>query len=328
MNKKRLTLIAALLLCLYALVACEPETVTETVEVTRVVTEQIEVEGETVEVTRVVVEERVDVVTATPGVRGNTAADTVAASQPAERLIIKNGRMEITVMDTDEATESAALRAQEFGGYVLSQQIWEGDGGFRYAQLSLAVPVAQFENALRAFRTLGSVTHENASGQDVTEEYVDLDSRLGNLQATQTRLRSFLDQATNVTETLAIDRELRQIEEELELIQGRMTYLAGRAAFSTIDLTLNPLIPTPTPSPSPTPTPLPTAEVWRPGDTAQLAAVQLQETAQDTADFTIFYAISCGPWLVAFAFLGWLLWWLRRLVRRVRPIPAMPVNES
>jgi hypothetical protein len=212
------------------------------------------------------------------------------------------------------------LRAQEFGGYVLSQQIWDGDRGYRYAQLSVAVPVAQFENAMRAFRTLGSVTNETASGQDVTEEYVDLDSRLGNLQATQTRLRSFLDQATNVTETLAIDRELRQIEEELELIQGRMTYLAGRAAFSTIDLTLNPVVPTPTPSPTPTATPLPTAEIWRPGDTAQLAAVQLQETAQDTADFTIFYGISCGPWLVAAVFLGWLLWRLRRLVRRVRPV--------
>lgn len=334
MNRKRLAFIIALLLCLYALVACEPQEVVRRVElpvqVTRVVTEFVEVEGEAVEVTRVVVETSETVVTATPAAVGaRVGEDFSAANQPAERLIIKNGTMEVTVTDTDEAVESAALRIQGFGGYILNQQIWDGDDGYRYAQLSLGVPVEQFENAMRAFRTLGAVTNETASGEDVTEEYVDLDSRLGNLQATQLRLRSFLEQATNVTETLAIDRELREIEEELEVIQGRMTYLAGRAAYSTINLTLNPLVPTPTATPSPTPTPLPTAEVWRPGDTAQLAAVALQETAQDTADFTIFYGISCGPWLVVFGLLGLVGWRLWRWFRRVRPIPTLSgTNEE
>ena len=133
MNKKRFAFIAVLLLSLYILAACQPQEAVREVEVTRVVTETITEGGEEVEVTRVVTEEIIEVVTATPGVRSGPADDTVAASQPAERLIIKNGTMEITVMDTDEAAQSAALRAQEFGGYVLSQQIWDGDRGYRYA---------------------------------------------------------------------------------------------------------------------------------------------------------------------------------------------------
>src|SRR5688572_12450923 len=112
MNKKRFAFIVALLLCLYALVACQPQETVREVEVTRVITEQVEVEGEVVEVTRIVAETSEVVVTATPGVRSGAADDTAAASQPAERLIIKHGTMAITVMDTDEAAQSAVLRAQ------------------------------------------------------------------------------------------------------------------------------------------------------------------------------------------------------------------------
>ena len=98
-------------------------------------------------------------------------------------------------------------------------------------------------------------------------------------------------------ETLKVNDELKSVEEEIAVIQGRLNYLGNRAAFSTIDLNIQPWIPTPTPSPTPTatptatPTPLPTPETWRPADTAKVAGVELQESAQDTADFFIYYSM-------------------------------------
>ncbi|MCL4261757.1 MAG: DUF4349 domain-containing protein [Anaerolineae bacterium] len=299
MNAKRLIgpvfLLACLMLILIACGAAEgPQA--QMVEVTRVVTETV---VETVQVEGEVVVVAEDGMAATPEPIG-TAVHQTAQQQ---RLIIKNGHMTITVEDTETAVNQATDTAVQLGGYIISQQVWD-DGAYRFATMRLAVPVLRFEDALRAFRTLGTVTNEAASGEDVTDQYVDLQSRLDNLIATRDRLRTFLDQATTVEEALRINEELKVVEEEIAVIQGRLNYLGDRAAFSTVDLTLNPWIPTPTPSPTPTNTPIPTAQAWHPGNTVQLAAVDLQETAQGTADFGIYYGIVCGPWLVFFGLVG------------------------
>ena len=304
MNAKRLAW-TALLLLMAALViaACaglQPEAVVvETVvEVTRVITETVIEEGQAVEVTRLV---EVEV-----GAQGTPAA-TASASQPAapqQRLIIKDGRITMITTDTETAVNSATQLVVELGGYIISQRVYDDDQGYRYATMRLAVPVTQFENGMRALRKLGTVTDESASGEDVTDEFVDLNSRLANLEATRDRLRSFLDQAENVEQALEVNEELKKIEEEIAVIQGRINFLRDRAAFSTIDLNIQPWIPTPTPSPTPTSTPLPTPDSWRPGDTAETARVQLQNTAQDAADFTIYNSIVCGPWLLLLLLLG------------------------
>jgi hypothetical protein len=310
MNAKRLIgpvfLLACLLLMLIACQSAEPMMVEVTRVVTETIVETVQLEGAAVEVTRVVVETVVvaeDAMATAPQPIG-TAVHQTAQQQ---RLIIKNGHMTITVEDTETAVNQATDTAVQLGGYIISQQVWD-DGVYRFATMRLAVPVLRFEDALRAFRALGTVTNEAASGDDVTDQYVDLQSRLDNLIATRDRLRTFLDQATTVEEALRINEELKQVEEEIAVIQGRLHYLADRAAFSTIDLTLNPWIPTPTPSPTPTNTPIPTAQAWHPADTVKLAAVDLQETAQGTADFGIYYGIVCGPWLVFFGLVGLAVW--------------------
>ncbi len=313
------------------LYACQAETVVEQVEVTRVITETVVEEGEAIEVTRIVLVEDAQsaevpaeeesaeegsLLAATPApTRGETAAS--AASQ--QRLIIKDGRLTVVVDDTETAVNMATNLTVELGGYIISQNIHDDPQGYRFATIRLAVPVTQFEVAMRDLRGLGQVTNESSSGTDVTDEFVDLNSRMTNLQLTRDRLRSFLDQATNVAETLAVNEELKQVEEEIALIQGRINFLRDRSAFSTIDLTINPWIPTPTATatatatPTPTATPLPTAEVWRPGDTAVVAAVQLQDTAQNTADFFIFNGIVCGPWLLFLLLVAFPSW---RLAQR------------
>ena len=240
-----------------------------------------------------------------------------------QRLIIKDGDMTVVVMDTEAVLEDAIELAVELGGYVISQQIWDDSAGYRFATVQLGVPVDRFEEAMRTLRTYGSVTNESASGQDVTDEYVDLNSRLGNLLATQERLRSFLESADEVAEILAINEELKKIEEELEIVQGRITYLADRAAVSTIDLTINPLIPTPTP------TPLPTPYEWRPGDTAHTAFVNLENSAAFAADFTIYNGITCGPWLLLTGIVSYFFWRiLRWRTRRGTALAGEPVSSD
>jgi hypothetical protein len=361
----RLT-VMVLLLSIGAIIgACQPEEVVQEVqvEVTRVITETITEEGETVEVTRVVTEEVIVEVPAEEPMEEeagsgfdaeepapDTDIETLAESETerpnsnaqTQRLIIKDGNMTLVVMETDAVLEDAIDLAVDLGGYVISQRIWDNEAGFRFATVTLGVPVDRFEEAMRSLRTFGAVTDESASGQDVTDEYVDLNSRLGNLLATQERLRSFLESADEVAEILAINEELKKIEEELEIVQGRMTFLADRAAVSTINLTINPWIPTatpsptststptPTPTPTYTPTPLPTPDDWLPGNTAQTALVSLRNTSTSTADFLIYNGITCGPWLLLTGLVSFLFW--RILLWRTRrdetPLAGEPAGSD
>jgi len=102
----------------------------------------------------------------------------------AERMIIKNAEMELLVADTDVALDSITLLVADYGGYIISNHTWF-EGEFKLATVRLGVPSQEFENVLRRLRGLSiQVLNEVVSGEDVTDQYVDLQSRLTNLQAT------------------------------------------------------------------------------------------------------------------------------------------------
>ena len=108
-------------------------------------------------------------------------------------MIIKNADIEILVSDAGLALDRVTQLATDEGGYVLSTQTsYEGD--LQHANLQMAVPAAQFEITLNQLRRLGNkVLRENTTGQDVSAEYTDLQSRLNNLEATAARVRTFID---------------------------------------------------------------------------------------------------------------------------------------
>jgi hypothetical protein len=104
---------------------------------------------------------------------------------------------------------------------------------------------------LDELRSLGEkVTTDSISGQDVTEEYVDLKSRERNLRATEESLLRLYDRAENVEEALSIQRELTGVRGEIELVQGRIKYLDQRSTYSQITLNIQPVTSPPPPRPT------------------------------------------------------------------------------
>lgn len=262
-----------------------------------------------------------------------SAAGPVTDFQPqtTQRLIIKDAALDLEVDDTDRTIDSVTQVAGDMQGYIISQRVWYDDEA-KFATITLAVPVQAFENALRRLRGLATrVMNESASGEDVTDQYVDLQSRLRNLEATRDRVRSFLDQATSVEEALEVNRQLSDIEDEIEQVQGRINYLRDRAAFSTITVNLNPILPTPTPTLTPTPTPTPTPEAWRPGETAQEATGVLVRIVQGLVELLIWLVIVLGPFIVVcYVLLQGALWLGKRYKRgRQRQAPrAAPAKTE
>ncbi len=230
--------------------------------------------------------------------------------------VIKNADIRLLVQDTDRALDGVTQTVADVQGYVVSSRTWyqEYHGtNFKYATLTIAVPVDQFENALRRLRSLAiRVLDENASGQDVTEQYVDLQSQVTNLEATRDRIKSFLDQATTVDDVLRINLELDRVEAQIEQLKGQMNYLSNRAAFSTITINLEPELPkiVATATPTATPTPLAALGPWDPGKTTQRAANTLLTAYRWIVDAMIWIFVAVVPISGPPILLVWLVVWL------------------
>jgi hypothetical protein len=193
----------------------------------------------------------------------------------------------------------------------------------KYSTITIGVPVDQFERALQRFRDLAiRVLDENASGEDVTDQYVDLQSQLQNLEATRARVQDFLKDAKTVDEALRINQQLSELEGEIAQIKGRMNYLEDRSSFSTITVNLEPelpiLTPTPIPTITPTSTPRPTATPipWVPGETFGEAKTTVVSAYQGIINFLIWLVVVIIPVLAPFALVVWGVW---KLLNRNKP---------
>jgi hypothetical protein len=241
-------------------------------------------------------------------------AAPVPVAYRANRMLIRNGELSLLVSDVDRAVDRVTQAATDSFGYILTSRTWY-EGEFKHATITIGVPSEEFENTLRRLRGLAlKVLDENTSGTDVTDEYVDLESRLRNLEATEARIREFLEKARTVKEALEVNAQLSQITGEIEQVKGRMNYLRDRAAYSTITVQLLPDVPpvTPTPTatitPVPTPTPTPTPVIWRPNETFQSAKRVLGSGLRALGDALIWIVVVAGP----FALLAALVLWLSR----------------
>ena len=242
---------------------------------------------------------------------GNPSGENTVV-QNTNRKIIKNADVRLLVKDTEVAVNRSTQIISDLGGYLVSSRIWYQDyygNNLMYATLTLGIPVDEFERALTRMRELSiRVLDETASGEDVTEQYVDLQSQLTNLEATRARIQEFLTDAKTVDEALRINQELSNIEAQIEQIKGQMNYISDRSAFSTITVNFEPefpiLTPTPTPTAYPTATPIP----WKPGDTFNDAKGTVTVAYQGIANFLIWLVVVILPIILPPALILWALW--------------------
>jgi Domain of unknown function (DUF4349) len=219
-------------------------------------------------------------------------------AQDFDRKIVKTAELGIRANEVRDAAAKAQQVAAGYGGSVLSSQI-EGDGSVS-ADLVLLIPSPEFEAALDELRGLGKkVTTDTVRGEDVTEEFVDLESRERNLLAAEQSLLELYDRAQSVNAALSIQRELTLVRGEIEQVQGRIKYLENRTASSQISLSIQPV-----PHPGP-PTPAwsaarVVAQAW----SASLTVLQALATV-------ILSALVFGWWLIPVLAAG-LVWWKRR----------------
>jgi hypothetical protein len=235
--------------------------------------------------------------------------------QPAfERLIIRTANLSLQVEDVAATEAAITARADELGGYVVSVETSGTDDNLS-TSIQFRVPAEEFDTALADTEALAErILSRSISGDDVTEEFVDLDARLRNLEATEERLLTLLSQADTVEAALAVSSSLTEVQGQIEQVRGRMQYLQQSAALSTITVRL---------SVEPAPPPIVDEDGWQPGVVAQQALRALVFFGQALANLAIVLLVFTPVWL-PFVLLG--LWLLRRHRRRPQntPPPAAP----
>lgn len=175
---------------------------------------------------------------------GDSYTEESAAIAATERLVIQNVDMSIVVADPKARMEEIADMAVAMGGFVVSSNLYQSSYGpneivVPEGRMTVRVPSERLDEALETIKEGAvDVNYENRSGEDVTSQYVDLQSRLKAKQAAEEKLLEFLDDATNTEETLSVYVQLQQIQSEIEVLKGQIKYYEESAALSAISIQL------------------------------------------------------------------------------------------
>jgi hypothetical protein len=160
-------------------------------------------------------------------------------SKPSNQKVIYQAELSIRVKNFNQTLQNIEDLANKYGGYIAESNVSREGKEQLNGNITIRIPQDNFREFLKD--TEGQATEviqRNIKGLDVTEEYVDLESRMKSKRAVEERLLSFMKNATKTEDLLKISQDLAPVQEEIETIQGRMKYLQNQTTFSTVTISL------------------------------------------------------------------------------------------
>jgi hypothetical protein len=241
------------------------------------------------------------------------SVDSAEANQPAaDRLVIRTANLSIVVHDPAESAKEISSLADELGGFVVSSNVYEttfsdvGVSAVR-ASITIRVPADSLDEALdRIEQGATEVQSRSVSGEDVTQQYTDLQSRLRNLEAAEAQLREIMASASKTEDVLAVYNQLVQIRGQIETVKGQIQYYEQSASLSAITVDLIPDVAA---------QPLQIGG-WHPEGTAKNALTAMLRTLRFLGDAAIWLVICVLPIGLLFGIPGYFV--VRGVVRRRR----------
>jgi len=168
--------------------------------------------------------------------RASRTASQITGFVPSGRQVIRTASLITTVRDVDEAARTLTDIAESNGGFVANSTLIHQHPS--YGTFELRIPVTQFTRALDAIDRVGEVRERQFRGQDVSEEFVDLQARVRNLERHEHQLLTFMDRATKVVDLMAIEQELARVRGQIEQLTGRLRFINNQVDLATVSVTL------------------------------------------------------------------------------------------
>lgn len=153
----------------------------------------------------------------------STAADTVVTPHKSDFLIY-TAQMTMAVYQVGPGLEAVEQIAKDLGGYLSVRND---------TSITIRVPRGSFDEAIRRIGLTGDVVHKEISAEDITDKYVDMESRLRNAKAMRDRLQDLLQRAA-VKEAIEIQAQLGKVTEEIEVLEGQLKLMRDKIAYSSI----------------------------------------------------------------------------------------------
>ena len=162
-----------------------------------------------------------------------------AESDVIKKKIIKDGRLGMDVKNLSASKTNIDTIVRNLGGYYDNESLSNNDYATAY-DLKIRIPSDKFEILIAKIESgEGEVSYKEIDARDVTEEFIDLETRLGNKQKYLTRYQELLRNAKNIKEILDIEEKIRVLEEEIESTTGRLKYLNDQVNYSTLELNIS-----------------------------------------------------------------------------------------
>lgn len=163
-----------------------------------------------------------------------------AAEINSDRMIIHTAHLEIQVKDFNKTQLNLEDKVKEYGGYIVESNVYRESDEHIGGYMTVRIPEQHFQKFLTdTEEQAAEMLARNVSGQDVTEQYVDLESRLKSKRAVEERLLTFMTDAEKTEDLLKISKDLATVQEDIEVIVGKMNYLENQSAYSTIEISMH-----------------------------------------------------------------------------------------
>jgi hypothetical protein len=170
------------------------------------------------------------------------SANTETQPTVTERKIIRNADIRLETNSPEEAQQKITQIAESKNGFVIETNQTSSDvrtSTRDIVNMTIRVPAEKFDEAIAEIRATGSrVIEETVKGQDVTEEFIDIEARLKTQRALEEQFIEIMKRATTVEDALNVQRELAQVRGEIEKIEGRKRFLENQSSLSTIKIQL------------------------------------------------------------------------------------------
>ncbi len=215
-----------------------------------------------------------------------------------ERMIVRNAYQSAVVEDVQESVKALHELADRVSGFVVTSDI-SGLESNPSATVTMRFPAESFDTVI-GFLHENSIrlVSESVNSEDVTEQYVDLEARLKNLEASEAQFLAIMNRATRIEDVLQVQQQLERVRGEIESVTGRMQYLERTSSLSTLTAYLSteeedlPVL-------DPT-------EKWSPLATVKAAIRELLFIGQGVLDAIIWAIIFLPVW--GGALLGYNIW--------------------
>ncbi|AVH55937.1 MULTISPECIES: DUF4349 domain-containing protein [Streptomyces] len=163
-----------------------------------------------------------------------TAPPKVTASH-----IIRTASLTVRVKDVPKALDDARTTAENAGGYVGNETTTRDEKGHERTRLVLRVPTERYDQVLADLEGAGKVVERTAKAQDVTDQVVDVESRITSQRASVARVRELMDQASKLSDVVTLEGELSTRQANLEALLAQQASLKDRTSLATITLSLS-----------------------------------------------------------------------------------------